>query len=96
MTAGHDRGRAVGKRAVLQEDVRADREHRVRDAVVPRNVFGPGNVRARVAVPEAAGELGRVAPRGVRDHVAVVAEQRLDHLEDPRVADRRAGTPRCG
>ena len=29
----------------------------------------------------------RVPPRGVRDHVAVVAEQRLDDLEDPRVPD---------
>ena len=31
--------------------------------------------------------VGRVPPRGVGDHVAVVAEQRLDHLEDLRMPD---------
>ena len=96
MTTGHDRGWPVGERAVLQQDVRADREHGVRDAVVPLHAFGPRDVRPRVGVPEAARELGRVAPRGVGDHVAVVAEQRLDHLEDLRVRRSRAGTPRCG
>ena len=49
---------------------------------------GARNVRPGVGVPEAAGELGRVPPRGVGDHVAVVAEQRLDRLEDPRMPDR--------
>ena len=86
MAAGHDRGRAVGARAVLQIDVRGDREHRIRDAVVPRHALGPGHVRPGVAVPRAALELGRVAPRRVRDHVAVLAEQRLDD---------RAGSPGC-
>jgi hypothetical protein len=44
-------------------------------------------VGSGVAVPGAARELGRIAPRGVGDEVAVVAEERLDRLEDPRVAD---------
>ena len=79
---------AVGpsaRRAVLQVDVRADREHGIRDAVVPRDAFAAWDVRAGVAVPGAAREIGRVAPRGVGDDVTVLTEQRLDDLEDPRV-----------
>ena len=87
VTSGNNRRRSVGERAVLQEDVRADREHRIRDAVVPGHIFGPRDVRSGVGVPEATGELRRVAPRGVGDHVAVVAEERLDHLEDARMRD---------
>src|SRR5207249_7075974 len=61
------------------------------NALVPRDAFGPGDVRARIAVPGAAGKLGGVPPGGVRDHVAVVAEQRLDDGEDPRVGEGGLG-----
>ena len=82
MTPGHDRGRAVGRGAVAQQEVCADREHGVRDAVVPLDPFGTRHVRTGVAMPRAAPEVGGVAPRRVRDDVTVVAEQRLDDLED--------------
>ncbi len=96
MAPRHDGRRPIGKPAVTQHEVRRDREHRIRDAVVPRHTVGAGDVRARVAVPRPAVEVGRVAPRGVRDHVAVVAEQRLDHREDARDARSPLGTRRCG
>ena len=59
-----------------------------------RGMCGPA-----VDVPEPAAVvalLGGLAPRGVGDDVAVLAEQRLDDLEDGRVARPPAGTPRCG
>ncbi len=84
----HDRGGSVGQGAVLQVDVGGDREDRVRDAIVPGNTFRTRDVRARVAVPGAAREIGRVAPSRVRDDVAVVAEKWLDDGQDRGVRHR--------
>ena len=48
-------------------------------------------MRTGVAVPRPAAEVSGIAPRRVRDHVAVVAEQWLDDLEDAIVPDCRLG-----
>ena len=91
MAPRDDRGGPVGLLAVEEQQVRTDREHRIRNALVPLDVFGPGDVGAGVAVPGAAGKLRGIPPGGVRDHVAVVAEQRLDDGEDPRVGEGGLG-----
>ncbi len=69
-------------RTVLQIDVGADGEHRVRDTVIPSNLGVMGYVGSRVNVPVAAalavGFARRVTPAGVGDDVTVFAEQRLD------------------
>ena len=82
MTAGDDRGRAVGAGAILQVDVGGHGEHRVGNAIVPRHALRAGHVWPGVAVPKAAGKRGGIAPRGVRDDVAVFAEQRFDRAQD--------------
>ena len=89
MAAGHHRSGPARNRTVLQHDVRAYREHRVGDAIVPLDPLGAGHVRPGVAVPRTAAEVGEVAPRRVGDDVAVVTEEWLDHREDSLVTDRR-------
>ena len=59
----------IGTSAVAQHDVRADGEHRIRDAVVPRHIDGSGDVRPGIAVPGTTAERRRVPPRGIREHL---------------------------
>ena len=60
----------------------------MRSSHVPRPEGVPWDVGAGVAVPGATLVIGWIAPRRVRDHMAIVAEQRFDDGEDPRVRER--------
>ena len=82
MTPRNDRGRPVGPVAVLEIDVRRDGEHRIRNAVVPVDSFGARHMGTGIAMPRSTRELGRISPCRVRDHVTVVAQQRLDDRKD--------------
>ena len=90
---------AVGPSARVQScsiDVRADREHRIRDAVVPRHALGPRDVRPGVAVPGPPAKSG-----GLRHAVFAITWQSspssgsIDR-EDRAGARPRPGTRRCG
>ena len=97
VTAGHDRGRAVG--AACSPGGRCARRSRTPDTGCGRPTAMPSGRGMCGPASQCHGppsKSARVAPRGVRDHVAVLAEQRLDDLEDARVRDRPAGTRRCG
>ncbi len=93
VTARNHAGRAAFERAVLQIDVCADSEHRIRNPIVPGNARRPRDVRPGIDVPRAAAVgialARRIAPARVRNHVAVFAEQRLDRLEDRCIGNRR-------
>ncbi len=71
--------------------MRGDGEHRVGDALVPRDARRPRHVGTAVDVPEPAPVLvvvGRLPPSRVRNDVAVLTEEGLDAAQDLAVGDR--------
>ena len=68
----------------------SDGKHGIWDSAVPRDTGISRDVRSAVDVPEAPEMFvvpRRLPPGGIGDDVAVLAQERLDDLEDPRVAD---------
>ncbi len=63
------------------------------NAVVPCNPGRARDVRTGIDVPRAAAVgiafARRIAPAGIGDHMAVLAEQRLDRIENRAIADDR-------
>ena len=65
-------------------------EHGIGDPGVPGDTGITRDVRTSVDMPEAPEVvvLARpLPPGGIGDDMAVLSQQRLDHLEDPRMAD---------
>src|SRR5262245_51146099 len=68
----------------------ADCEDRIWNSIVPRNVRRAGNVGSGIDVPVSTCVLpngGGITPRGIRDNVAVFAEERFDHVQNTAVRD---------
>ena len=90
VTSRNQPGWAGLDRAVLEVQVCGDGEDGIRDPGVPGNTGMTRDVRACVDMPEAPEVvvLARLLPPcGIGDDMAVLSQQRLDELEDPRVAD---------
>ena len=90
MTSGDQPGRAGLDRAVPEVQMCRDGEHGIGDPGVPGDTGITRDVRTCVDVPEAPEMvvLARLLPPGgIGDDVAVLSQQRLDSLEDPRMTD---------
>ena len=90
MTSGNQPGRAGLDRAVPEIQVCRDGEHGIGDPGIPGDTGITRDARTSVDMPEPPQVvvLSRLLPPGgIGDDVAVLSQQRLDHLEDPGVAD---------